>query len=262
MLDPGEAAAVADRFGVADLQVRRDHLLSHLLAVLSSRLPEAVVFFGGTALARTHLPDGRLSEDLDLYAVPSRSAVVAELERALVTGVRREYGRLTWDPPLSAVRDVDPAVLRSADGLTVRVQLLDPAHLPAWPTERRALVQRYTDAPPADLTVPTLPAFAVAKTAAWHDRHAPRDLYDLWGLARLGALDAAAGRLFTRLGPTGQPPKSWMFDTPPTAADWTAQLGGQTRVAVGPAEALTVVREAWAATQAALEGEMARRDER
>jgi len=172
------------------------------------------------------------------------------------------YGRLTWDPPLSAVRDVDPAVLRSADGLTVRVQLLDPAHLPAWPTERRALVQRYTDAPPADLTVPTLPAFAVAKTAAWHDRHAPRDLYDLWGLARLGALDAAAGRLFTRLGPTGQPPKSWMFDTPPTAADWTAQLGGQTRVAVGPAEALTVVREAWAATQAALEGEMARRDER
>ena len=102
MLDPGEAAAVAERFGVADVQVRRDHLLSHLLAVLSSRLSEAVVFFGGTALARTHLPGGRLSDDLDLYAVPSRSAVVTELEQALVTGVRREYGRLTWQPPRSA----------------------------------------------------------------------------------------------------------------------------------------------------------------
>ena len=98
----------------------------------------------------------------------------------------------------------------------------------------------------------TLPAFAAAKAAAWHDRHAPHDLYDLGGLARLGALDDAAARLFTRFGPTGQPPKSWMFDTAPTAAEWTAQLGGQTRVKVGPAEALTVVRETWAATQATL----------
>lgn len=57
MLDPAEAAAVAEEFGVSDEQVRRDHLLSHLLAVLAQRLPEAVVFFGGTALARTHLPD-------------------------------------------------------------------------------------------------------------------------------------------------------------------------------------------------------------
>jgi hypothetical protein len=53
VLDPGEAAAVAERFGVAVVQVRRDHLLSHLLAVLSSRLPEAVVFFGGELAPHT-----------------------------------------------------------------------------------------------------------------------------------------------------------------------------------------------------------------
>lgn len=247
MLEPAEAAAVADQFGVSDEQVRRDHLLSHLLAVLSMQLPDAVVFFGGTALARTHLPDGRLSEDLDLYAIPRRAEVVADVEKVLADGVRREYGRLTWDPPLSSVRDVDPAVLRAADGLTVRVQLLDPAHYPAWPTERCALVQRYSDAPAATLAVPTLPAFAAAKTVAWHDRHAPRDLYDLWGLAGIGGLDGNAADLFATFGPTGRPPQPWMFTDQPTANTWTTELGGQTRIAVGPKEALAVVRGAWTA---------------
>lgn len=160
-------------------------------------------------------------------------------------GLRREYGRLSWDPPLSAVRGADPAALRTPDGLAVRIQLLDPEDHPPWPTERRALIQRYSDAPPATLVVPTLPAFAASKTAAWHDRHLPRDLYDLWGLSRLGALDAVAAELFAQHGPTGHAPRSWMFRDPPTARDWTTQLAAQTRVAFGPDEALTAVREAW-----------------
>jgi len=247
VLDPVEAAAVAEKFGVSDEQVRRDHLLSYLLGALASELPEAVLFFGGTALARTHLPDGRLSEDLDLLAVPRRAVVVADIERTLAEAARREYGRLTWDPPLSAVRDTVAAVLRARDGLTVRIQLLDPAHYPTWPVERRVLYQRYADAPPATLAVPTLPAFAASKTTAWHDRRAARDLYDLWGLARLGALDVAAAELFARFGPTGSPPQPWMFTEAPTIADWTAELAGQTRVAVGPDTALNFVRTAWAA---------------
>ncbi|MEO7979797.1 MAG: nucleotidyl transferase AbiEii/AbiGii toxin family protein [Sporichthyaceae bacterium] len=247
MLDPAEAAAVAEQFGVTDEQVRRDHLLSQLLAVLAQRLSDTVVFFGGTALARTHLPDGRLSEDLDLLAVTQRAEIVDDVQAALATGMLREYGRLTWDPPLSAVKDTVPAVLRTHDGLTVRVQLLGPTGQPAWPTERRPLHQRYSDAPPANLAVPVRPAFAASKTAAWHDRHAPRDLYDLWGLSALGALDADAAELFARLGPTGHPPRPWMFRDPPAAADWTTQLGGQTRIAVGAAAALDVVRKAWAA---------------
>lgn len=245
MLDPVEAAATAAKFDVSDEQVRRDHLISHLLAALAARVPEAVVFFGGTALARTHLPDGRLSEDIDLYARPNRPAVVDAITAALETGVLREYGRLTWSPPLSAVKDTVPAILRTSDGLTVRVQLLDPADHPDWPTERRALHQRYSDAPSASLTVLTLPAFAASKTTAWNDRHAPRDLYDLWGLAELGALGREAATLFAHHGPTGQPPRSWMFRDPPDAEDWKRQLGSQTRLAVDPADALSVVREAW-----------------
>ena len=69
MLQPDELANTAAAFGVADEQVRRDHLISHVLAGLAD-LELPVVFFGGTALGRTHLinPEGgaRLSEDIDL----------------------------------------------------------------------------------------------------------------------------------------------------------------------------------------------------
>jgi hypothetical protein len=37
-----------------------------------------------------------------------------------------------------------------------------------------------------------------------------------------------------------------MFGASPAAADWNTQLGAQTRTAVGPSEALAVVRETWA----------------
>ena len=107
---------------------------------------------------------------------------------------------------LSSVADTVPAVLRSADGLSVRLQLLSARDRVVWPTERRALVQRYADAPAAELLVPTLPAFAASKTATWADRHAARDLWDLWALSKIGAIDAAAARLYRRHGPTNRPP--------------------------------------------------------
>lgn len=135
MLDPAESAAVAAAFGVADTQVRRDHLLSHLLGALSSTASDAVVFFGGTALARTYLPDGRLSEDLDLLAVDSRATAVGHVQTVLSDGSRREFGRLTWTPNLASVRDVDPAVLSTAEGLTDHA--VDPIGWPRPPTSMR-----------------------------------------------------------------------------------------------------------------------------
>jgi hypothetical protein len=68
VLDPAEEIATTERFGVARDQVLRDHLISHLLAALSEHCRDQVVFFGGTALSRTFVPDGRLSEDIDLAA--------------------------------------------------------------------------------------------------------------------------------------------------------------------------------------------------
>jgi predicted nucleotidyltransferase component of viral defense system len=254
-MNADERAEIAQQFGVAPEQVERDHLISHLLAFLSQDFNDRIQFIGGTALARSHLPNGRLSEDIDLIAIDDRKAVAAELDSSLPRALARTHGRLTLDPPLSNVADTGAAVLRSATGATVRIQLLSARGRVRWPSECRFLEQRYRDAPPAELTVPTLPAFAASKTATWADRRAPRDLWDLWALNSIGAIDAAALELYRRFGPTNQPPGSYVFDTPPSEAEWQSQLAGQTRLTVDAADALAVVREAWARVVANEQGD-------
>ncbi|MGB3171768.1 MAG: nucleotidyl transferase AbiEii/AbiGii toxin family protein [Rhodococcus sp. (in: high G+C Gram-positive bacteria)] len=123
-MNPDELDSVATQFGVARAQVERDHLISHLLGYLSAHFADRVVFIGGTALARTHLVDGRLSEDIDLIAVGSRSEVARDLDRALPRAVMRSHGRLVWDPAISEVPEHLGAVLRSQYGSAVKVQLL------------------------------------------------------------------------------------------------------------------------------------------
>ncbi|NHU48913.1 nucleotidyl transferase AbiEii/AbiGii toxin family protein [Rhodococcus sp. A14] len=98
-----ERDRVTDQFGAAPEQVERDHLISLLLAYLSEHFADRLHFIGGTALARTHLPHGRLSEDIDLISLdPRRSTLAADLDEALPRALQRAYGRLDWAPPLSA----------------------------------------------------------------------------------------------------------------------------------------------------------------
>jgi len=189
-----ERDEIAARFGVAPAQVERDHLISFVLAFLSAKFQERLHFIGGTALARTHLPHGRLSEDIDLIAVGDRSVLAYELDAALPRAFPRTHGRLVWTPPFNVASDVAPASLRSASGLSIKIQLLSPKGRALWPVERHRLVQRYSDAPVAELLVPTLPAFVASKTVAWRDRGAPRDLWDLWALSEMDAIDAACPR--------------------------------------------------------------------
>jgi hypothetical protein len=85
------------------------------------------------------------------------------------------------------------------------------------------------------------------KTATWHDRAAPRDLYDLWALAKLGAMTPHAAELFAIHGPIGAPPRDWMFATAPTPEHWRNQLAGQTRLEITADAALAQVRDAWRA---------------
>lgn len=82
MLDLAERDHVAAQFGVASAQIERDYVLSLLLAAIARRFADEVIFFGGTALARTHLPQGRLSEDLDLIAVGPRRDLATRLDSA------------------------------------------------------------------------------------------------------------------------------------------------------------------------------------
>jgi hypothetical protein len=129
----------------------------------------------------------------------------------------------------------------------VRIQLLSSHDRVVWPSERRELVQRYSDAPAAELLVPTLPAFAASKTSTWADRQGARDLWDLWALSALGAIDGLAADLYRRHGPTNRPPSARLFTKAPTDAEWRAQLAGQTRITVSARQALAAVREAWRA---------------
>lgn len=245
MLRPDEEIATAEKFGVARPQVRRDHLISHLLAALTIDAADEIVFFGGTALSRTFIADGRLSEDIDLIAVRNRRTTAELVESCLVRRTRREYPGLRWEPRLTDVRDTEPAVLISPEGLTVRVQVLSATGYPPWPTVPTELVQRYSDAPPAVLTVPTRSAFVATKTVAWIDRSAPRDLFDLWLLAKAGAIDDAAIRLFTQHGQTSKKPTEGLFTNAPDELRWRRELSGQTRLNVTAAEALEVVCRAW-----------------
>jgi predicted nucleotidyltransferase component of viral defense system len=246
MLGRSELAHWAARFGVADDQIRRDHVITHILVSLAATEANDVVFYGGTALARTHLPDFRLSEDVDLLVSP-RAEWAERIERELPRALRRHVGRSGWDPAPTLVPERAAARL-VAGGLSVRVQLVSyDAEQRRWPVERHPIETRYADAAPIELTVPTRATFAAMKTLAWADRHTPRDLADLAALAGIGALDAAAARLMAEMA--GWRPIPALFDTIPeqTRAAWHVDLAHQMVVPPNPDEALAAVRAAWAA---------------
>jgi Nucleotidyl transferase AbiEii toxin, Type IV TA system len=246
MLQPTDRARVAETFGADDAQIVRDHFISHLLLGLAELEPTGAVFFGGTALARTHVPTSRLSEDIDLYAV-DRAVVAQILTEQWPRTVRREYPRLVWDPPLTSVPDVEPALLRSPDdGIAVRVQLLKAdATYQRWPTELTTIERRYADTAPVALRVPTRCAFVAMKAAAWRDRHAARDLFDLAQLASVGAIDSSAVQLLQDV--TGTPLVSADLADLPRGLEWETQLGHQTRLTTNAATCLAAVRDQWAA---------------
>lgn len=247
MLEHDELAAVADIFGVAEDQVRRDHLISHVLATLPGIAPE-VLFVGGTALARTHLANpaagGRLSEDIDLW-VPERHATATTLDEQLPRQLRREFPGTSWDPPLrSAKSAIEPGVLVTTADLRVRIQLLDHEDWTRWPSETVPIETRYSDiTSEVVLRVPTLSAFAAMKTLAWADRHAARDLYDLAHLAELGALTQESAALVRDI--TGVSVQRYEFASLPPALEWQSQLQHQTRSLPSPEWCLEVVRTSY-----------------
>ena len=246
-LDPAEVARVREQFGVADEQVLRDHAISHVLAALSAPdLVDDLVFIGGTALSRTLLPTLRLSEDIDLLTPVARKTIGPEIETVVAAGLRRTHGSVSWVPALADTRGSDASVLVVGDSIHIRVQLLNATGYSRWPTELRVLEQRYADAPPASLVVPTAPSFTGWKTATWLDRSAPRDLYDLWGLGRAGWITPAAAELFRAHGPTAGDVQPWMFSHAPREDEWLTSLGHQGRVQVTAAAALDEVGERWA----------------
>lgn len=246
-LTTAEAAEWAGRFGVAEAQVRHDHVLSHLLAALACHA-DALVFYGGTALARTFLPDLRLSEDIDLLTVGPRRDIAPLLDEAIRTTLEPRFGPVTADPWLADVRRDTQASILHVGGADVRVQLIDGRTYTPWPTQTTVVSLRYRGL--GDVTMRTLTGagFVCAKTTAWCDttRNAPRDLYDLWALDRAGLIDADAARLFKRLGSTGGYPRELVLPaTAPNDDQWQAALAHQCIPQVTAQEAHAAVTVAW-----------------
>lgn len=266
MLDSDDLACVADEFGVSEYQVRRDHLISHALMVVGE-LDLPVTFYGGTALSRTFVVDpargARLSEDIDLYS-GDRAAVARALDSGLPRLLRREFPGLGLEPGLASVRAIEPAALRTRDGLQVRIQVLDSqqghSDLLRYPVEARPVLLRYRDLPAnIPLRTPTLAAFAAMKTIAWRDRRAARDLYDLAALAGADGLTKEAAELVRAV--SGVRVARYDFADRGELA-WRDQLAHQTRLAVTPQECLRVVASAygralgWGAVDEACSGDL------
>jgi len=88
---------------------------------------------------------------------------------------------------------------------------------------------RYSDLPPTvNLNVPTAPGFAAMKLLAWHQRQAPRDLFDLAALAGIGAITAEAINLTHEVSGTRIDARILDQRLPPRVlAQWTFDLAHQ-----------------------------------
>lgn len=247
MLDEGERVGVETKFGVSSNQVIRDHIISHALAALARVGTDDVVFFGGTALSRTHLSELRLSEDIDLIALRDRRETGDRIEAEIGRQLQRTLGAVTFTPRLREARHPEPSVMQVGD-VRVQIQLLSSEGYPAWPTEVVRIEQRYSDAAVSELRVLTRAAFVASKLSAWSDRRAPRDLYDLWAMGRAGMIDREAVDLFGRLGPYSNAAKV-SFAAIPSDGEWKAALGHQGIIRIGPQDA---AQEVHAALDAAL----------
>jgi predicted nucleotidyltransferase component of viral defense system len=237
---PEERREWAARFGVAPSAIDHDHLISHLLLALST-WGEEVLFYGGTALSRTHLSGFRLSEDIDLQIdFPGRH--VDTLGVHLAGAIRRDYPDAALDRQ-PAPRGQTIALLK-ANGLAVRIHLIGPdANLP---TESVPIELRYSDLPESvSMRVPTRSALTAMKTGAYIDRAAPRDLVDLDGLADIGALNEEAARVLKDV--FGMVVVRQEFDRvrPSTVEAWEAELERLMREIPSPEACLRRVRDAY-----------------
>ena len=194
MLELDELLQVQSQFASSELQVRRDHAISHILAAIQD-LRSEMVFYGGTALSRTFLTDGRLSEDIDLYA-EDRKKLCKELDE-LPELIEQEFPEASWQKIPSLLGDAESVNLLCGSSIQVKVQIVD-SHPSGWqkvPVELTEIFQRFSDAPRTRLFVPTFDGFVAMKALAWFDRHAARDLFDLEALSRIGAVTENAKEL-------------------------------------------------------------------
>ena len=248
MIGASEVEEWARRFGVSPAQISRDHFISHVLRALGELHPD-VRFFGGTALCRTYLDPSRISEDIDLLH-PCPRELLTTLREKLPKAIRREFPNAVWSDVFSE-GDGLACMLRPPDLDAIKVYAgRDGPDTAAWEFIPTRVRLRYGDLPQDQvLECPTAPTFAAMKLAAWSDRRAPRDLFDLAGLAALGTLeDPDVHRIFQ--AKMGVEIIMSDFSRVPrhTASAWHTELAAQVGELPSVEDCLDQVRAALATT--------------
>lgn len=245
MLDPRESQNVQDLFGANEAQVSRDHAISHVLAALQ-RINTEFVFFGGTALSRTFLTTGRLSEDVDLYS-PDRRALCRELD-GLLKLIKEEFPQAAWNVMPSQTGDPHSSLLVCDSSTQIKVQAVD-SKTRGWSKVPKALTQiyqRFSDVPATKLPTPTFDGFVAMKALVWFDRRSARDLFDLEGLSREGKVTDGARKLILEL--RGFHLSREMMKGRVVGL-WQEELAHQTRLVISEKECLARVLEWWGTSE-------------
>ncbi len=241
MITPDEVAGQAGRWGVAPSQIEKDHMISHLLAAIAETgFP--CRFYGGTALNRSHVAGGRLSEDIDLMVDDISVDVGAVLRRPLL----RHVGDTTWElrSRRTWMRTYDVTAL----GTSVQLQLVrfdrDDRR---WGWEQRPVELRYSCLPDhVVMNLPVRDGFVAMKLNAYTERWAPRDLMDLANLAGRGAITARAVARYRHATGRGVSLDDFASVRRPTRAEWNTELGHQMAEPGEPEEAVQIVHDALA----------------
>jgi predicted nucleotidyltransferase component of viral defense system len=245
MLESNELDQVQRIFGSSELQVRRDHAISHVLAAIQHARAE-FVFFGGTALSRTYLTSGRLSEDIDLFSSDSNREFLSRELDHLPEMIEQEFPGANWEALPSRVSDPRSALLNCDPSIKIKVQVLDAVSR-GWqkiPVKISQIHQRYSDVPQTKMHTPTFDGFVAMKALAWFDRRAARDLFDLGALSRVGAVTDVARDLIVDL--LGYQLSTSMMDRG-VSGDWQVELAHQTRLERTEEQCLAQVLDWWSA---------------
>lgn len=226
MLDAHEAEKVRGIFGSSEDQIRRDHAISHVLVAIQNLSPQ-LVFYGGTALSRTFLIHGRLSEDIDLYSV-NRKAICQILDE-LPDFIEEEFPQSNWQKMPSQSKDAESMYLICDPTIQIRIQVAD-ARIRQWygiPVKLTDIHQRYSDVPQTKMHTPTFDGSVAMKASAWLDRRTARDLFDLDALSRVGRVSDEARKLVVDL--LGYQLSKRMMGGR-VFGDWQIELAHQTRL--------------------------------
>jgi hypothetical protein len=126
----------------------------------------------------------------------------------------------------------------------------DGPNTKAWEFASIPVQLRYTDLPAAqEFQCPTPATFAAMKLSAWTDRRAPRDLFDLAGLAGTGILqDPEVERIFTAKWGHGISVVDIDQLPPRTTNAWETELRAQVGSLPSARECIDRVRRALTAT--------------